>query len=187
MENSQQVEQWGMFEAVLQGTTDGNPFKEVQIFAKFSHLDRTVEVEGFYDGDGTYRVRFMPDAIGNWSFSTWSNDPDLHGNSGFFDCVPPTGNNHGPVRVDRVFHFAYEDGSPYRPFGTTSYAWIHQSEQRQEQTLATLRESPFNKFRMCLFPKRYLYNLTEPGQFPFALAHDSGFDFTCLNPQFFSG
>ncbi len=50
------------------------------------------------------------------------------------------------------FHFAYEDGTRFQPFGTTCYAWVNQSEQVQEQTLETLKNAPFNKIRMC-FPK----------------------------------
>ena len=32
----------------------------------------------------------------------------------------------------------------------------------QEQTLATLDKAPFNKLRMCVFPKRYAYNTDPP-------------------------
>lgn len=33
------------------------------------------------------------------------------------------------------FHFMYEDGTRFQPFGTTCYAWINQPEEIQEQTL----------------------------------------------------
>ncbi|GAI29095.1 unnamed protein product, partial [marine sediment metagenome] len=32
----------------------------------------------------------------------------------------------------------------------------------EEQTLATLKDAPFNKMRMCVFPKSYSYNKNEP-------------------------
>ena len=32
----------------------------------------------------------------------------------------------------------------------------------QEQTLETLKKAPFNKIRMCVFPKDYAYNENEP-------------------------
>src|SRR5206468_5266630 len=34
-------------------------------------------------------------------------------------------------------------------------------------TLATLRDAPFNKLRMCVFPKHYLFNENEPEFYPF--------------------
>ncbi len=51
------------------------------------------------------------------------------------------------------FHFAYEDGTRFQPFGTTCYAWVNQTEAVQEQTLDTLKILLFNKIRMCIFPK----------------------------------
>ncbi|HLZ54849.1 MAG TPA: DUF5060 domain-containing protein, partial [Verrucomicrobiae bacterium] len=55
------VEQWGIYEVALNGPTNGNPFLDVRFSAAFSNGSKTVEVPGFYDGDGIYRVRFMPD------------------------------------------------------------------------------------------------------------------------------
>lgn len=44
--------------------------------------DRSVLVLGFYDGDGVYRIRFMPEHQGKWTFRTSSNAPALHGLEG---------------------------------------------------------------------------------------------------------
>src|SRR5690606_20559099 len=106
--------------------------------------------------------------IGEWSFTTISNMPELNGLTGTFHCIAPSEHNHGPVKVEQVYHFAYADGKAFAPVGTTCYAWIHQTEQLQEQTLKSLQASPFNKIRMCLFPKSYDYNTAEPSRFPFA-------------------
>src|SRR5439155_21306891 len=97
----------------------------------------------------------------------------------------PGRNNHGPVRVANTFHFAYADGAPYRPIGTTCYAWTHQSQQLQKQTLATLKKSPFNKVRMCVFPKHYAYNSSEPALYPFAGNTPDRWDFARFNPAYF--
>lgn len=45
--------------------------------------------------------------------------------------------------------------------------WNLQGDELEEQTLATLRDAPFNKIRMCVFPKRYLFNFNEPPCYPF--------------------
>jgi hypothetical protein len=144
-----------------------------------------VDVEGFYDGDGVYRIRFMPDEIGEWTYSTFSNVAGLRGRTGGFTCTAPSAGNHGPVRVRYATHFAYEDGTPYVPVGTTSYAWIHQGDRLEEQTLATLRSAPFNKMRMCVFPKSYVYNQNEPVYYPFERNAAGESDFTRFNPRFF--
>jgi hypothetical protein len=65
--------------------------------------------------------------------------------------------------------------------GTTSYAWTHQGDELEEQTLATLRTAPFNKMRMCVFPKSYTYNANEPVYYPFEQN-----DYTRFNPAFFA-
>jgi hypothetical protein len=49
----------------------------------------------------------------------------------------------------------------------TCYAWTHQGDALEEQTLASLKNSPFNKVRMCVFPKSYEYNHNEPQFYPF--------------------
>src|SRR5947207_14104526 len=104
----------------------------------------------------------MPDVQGAWRNETRSDRRELDRKTGTFNCVPPSKNNHGPVRVANTSHFAYADGQPYKPIGTTCYAWTHQDESLQEQTLATLKTSPFNKLRMCVFPKHYAYNTNDP-------------------------
>src|SRR5687767_5153118 len=95
------TELWGIFEVELSGPRDGNPFAEVELSAEFRRGDRRHRVEGFYDGDGIYRVRFMPDSEGQWSYSTHSNRPALDGKTGQFTCGPAAAGNHGPVRVGK--------------------------------------------------------------------------------------
>ncbi len=180
------VAKWEIFEIELSGPTDGNPFTEVELGAVFSLGHRTVSVNGFYDGDGRYKIRFMPDAEGQWTYSTSSNAAELSGKIGRFTCTAALAGVHGPVRVRNTFHFAYEDGTPYFPFGTTCYAWVHQSEQMQEQTLKTLATAPFNKMRMCVFPKHYEFNHNEPTLYPFVRDSTGKHDFTRLNPAYFA-
>src|SRR5579871_2670056 len=96
------VERWGLYEISLSGPASGNPFLEVRVGARFRFRNRVVEADGFYDGGGTYRIRFMPDEIGQWSYTTFSNSPALDGKSGSFVAVAPTAKNHGPARVRYV-------------------------------------------------------------------------------------
>ena len=180
-----EVECWGIFELALKGPTAGNPFADVTFAATFKFAGRAVECHGFYDGGGVYRVRFMPDAVGAWTYVTHSNAGELDGKAGRFTCVTPAAGNHGPVRVRNTFHFAYADGAPYRQIGTTCYAWTHQGDALEEQTLATLRTAPFNKMRMCIFPKSYDFNKNEPPCYPFEGTPPKNWDFTRFNPEYF--
>jgi len=196
-----EVEQWGIFELALQGPAGGNPFMDVEVGAAFSYKHRTVEVDGFYDGEGIYRVRFMPDTPGEWRYRTRSNRDELNGAEGAFTVVPAGPKNHGPVRVANTYHFAYADGTPFKQIGTTCYVWTHQGDELEEQTLATLRQAPFNKIRMCVFPKSYAFNNNEPQYYPFpvlsrGITHWQGgfmveasegwsFDWSHFEPEFF--
>src|SRR5262249_7879263 len=179
------VEQWGIFELTLKGPATGNPFVDVRLSARFEQDGTTVEAPGFYDGDGTYRVRFMPAKQGSWKYKTVSDVPELNNQAGEFVATKPSANNHGPMHVARTYHFAYADGKPYKELGTTCYVWNHQGDALEEQTLKPLAASPFNKIRMCVFPKRYQWNTNEPPFYPFEGNAPNTWDFTRLNPKFF--
>ena len=180
------VPQWEVFELSLPGPSQGNPFTDVHLTATFALGHRFTHVDGFYDGDGRYKVRFMPDAEGQWSFTTQSSAPALSGKTGEFTCTAPLAGAHGPVGVRNGHHFGYADGAPFFPFGTTCYAWVHQSEELQQQTLQSLQTAPFNKVRMCVFPKSYQYNHNEPPYYPFVRDEAGVSDFTRPNPEYFA-
>jgi len=175
------VERWGTYEIALRGPVTGNPFVDIHLEARFRFGNHVVDAAGFYDGDGAYRIRFMPGQTGQWTYATSSNSPALDAKTGALTVTAPSPGNHGPVRVRYATHFAYEDGSPYIPIGTTCYAWIHQGDALEKRTLETLRTAPFNKIRMCVFPKSYTYNANEPVYYPF----ENRNDFTRFNPKFF--
>ena len=179
------VAQWEMFEASFTGPSAGNPFVDVQLEAVFQQHERRVRVPGFYDGEGTYKVRFMPDNPGDWRFVTASNVAALDGQGGAFVVTAPLAGRHGPVRVANTFHFAHADGTPYVPFGTTCYAWTHQPLDMQAQTLETLAQTGFNKVRMGVFPKDYPYNVNEPLHDVYQRGADGELDFDRPNPVAF--
>lgn len=182
----QSVEQWGLFELSLNGPTNGNPFTDVKFSARFWQRQHETEANGFYDGNGIYRARFMPQKQGEWHYLTVSSSPELDGKTGTFIVTEPSKNNHGPVHVANTYHFAYADGTPYKELGTTCYVWHLQNEALQEETLKTLASSPFNKLRFCVFPKRYQWNTNEPILYPFeGNPAATNWDFTRFNPAYF--
>lgn len=196
------VEKWGLFEVSLKGPSAGNPFTEQSVSATFRSKNEIVTVDGFYDGDGVYKVRFMPSFTGDYVYETVGSFPEAE-SAGDFTVTEPTGNNHGPVRIANTYHFAYEDTTPYYSVGTTCYAWAHQPEEVHKQTLEELDKGYFNKMRFCVFPKHYIHNFRDPETFPyegtpvdnsnlteenFSYSVDfsgNNWDFTRFNPEHF--
>lgn len=82
------IERWKRFEASYRNTTwNGNPFdlEFKGIFA--SPSGRILTQTGFYAGENTWQIYFMPDEEGEWIYETDSSDPDLHGKVGRFSCT----------------------------------------------------------------------------------------------------
>ncbi|MCL2515868.1 MAG: DUF5605 domain-containing protein [Microbacteriaceae bacterium] len=180
-----EVARWQRFEAVLSGPEHGNPFIDVELTGRFfAPSGAAHDVLGFYDGAGRYVVRLLPGEEGEWRFELTSNARSLDGVAGRFRVVGS--DRRGPVRVADGFHFAYADGTRYLPFGTTSYVWTHQGDALEERTLETLADSPFNKMRMCVFPKSYTFNSNEPDSFPYLPVAGGGFDHERFDPAFWA-
>ncbi|HZP81236.1 MAG TPA: DUF5060 domain-containing protein [Chthonomonadaceae bacterium] len=97
-----------------------NPALEVTLTADFISPDsKPISVPGFWDGGATWRVRFVPQQVGRWSWHLRSNDPELDGQQGEFDCVAAETTPAGFLRVNPAssyrHHFARMDGTPFFP------------------------------------------------------------------------
>ena len=139
-----------------------HPFVDAALSAEFVHAESGARSapNGFYDGAGTFRVRFSPPLTGRWTWATHSAVEQLAGHSG--ELVVAASKNPGcPKTSPGKMGFVYPDGSAYTPVGTTCYSWVHQDENGAEgdpdaleqNTLEHLKNSPFNKVRMTGFPK----------------------------------
>ena len=200
------VQQWGVFEAAVPGPAEGNPFTDHWLRGCFEGAEEKISADGFYDGDGIYRVRFMPFHRGEYHYTLEADFPiGIEKASGTFLVTEPEPGSHGPVRVSGQYHFSYADGTPYVCLGTTCYVWELQDAGMREKTLASLRQSGFNKIRFCMFPKHMDYNLRDPAMgFPYEgiptddsgltmlnfhawdqKANESRFDYTRFRPAYF--
>lgn len=166
MEYMTTIERWGVYEFRTNGISDGNPFVEQFIQGDFNSPYEKKRVTGFYDGNGVYVIRFMPSFVGRYHYSICGSFSEQT-YEGEFQVVSNQGKNHGPVEVVNQYHFSYADNTPFHQIGTTCYAWTHQEKSMQERTIETLRDTPFNKLRFCIFPKHYDYNLYEPVSYPY--------------------
>lgn len=164
------MKQYETFELRFCGKVLTENWADVDVTATFTNGSVTTTVNGFYDGDGQYVVRYLPEKTGEY---TWSVTGAVSG-QGHELCVPAEG-CHGIVKAVDT-HFEYEDGTLFIPFGTTVYALASQSDALVEETLETLKNAPFNKIRMCVFPKHYDYNRNEPPFYAFEKNEDGTWD-----------
>ena len=78
------VEVFSIVEIVLNGPDIG-PANDTP---QFSMIISRQEFEGYYYGDGIYKLRWSPKAVGEWSYKTKSSIPELNGKTGQFTSVP---------------------------------------------------------------------------------------------------
>lgn len=87
------------------------------------------KVNGFWDGDDSWKVRFMPDELGEWTWSTICSDKKnsgLHNQQGSFVCIENNSElsiyKHGAVKHFKgKYFFSYNDGMPYLWVGCTAW------------------------------------------------------------------
>lgn len=160
------MRKYEIFELTFRGKEPQGSQVKVNLRAVFTMNGTKTDVKGFYAGNNTYKVRFLPQQTG---ICIWKVITDLHLEGkmeGQEECLEAAAGSHGPVCA-KGLHFQYDDGTRYLPFGTTVYALIHQNKELVDQTMDTLKSSPFNKIRFCVFPKHYDFNHNEPELFAF--------------------
>ncbi|MCI0720488.1 MAG: DUF5060 domain-containing protein, partial [Acidobacteria bacterium] len=103
----QDIPLWGRFEtSITNDRAYANPFTDVTLNCTYTRPDGTaVTFFGFHDGDGNggqsgevWRIRFMPDHVGTWSY-TCSFSDGTPGKRGTFRSTS-TGAKPGPLRAD---------------------------------------------------------------------------------------
>ena len=85
-------------------------------------LSGDLTVPGFYDGKGTWRVRFNPGEAGSWNVAVRSrpNDPELNG-SGSFEVTPRETRGFLKATPGEAWGFRFESGEPAFLMGDTVY------------------------------------------------------------------
>jgi hypothetical protein len=125
------ISKWDRFEKSFNSSvTYRNPFQEVTFKVEFtSPTGENRTVEGFWDGEKIWRVRFAPNEIGTWHYQTICSDTansGLHHQTGTFLCTAPRGNHrfsqHGPLRVSPDGRYLmHEDRTPFFWLGDTAW------------------------------------------------------------------
>ena len=137
----------------------------IDLRGEFTLAGKTTAVKGFYAGNDTYKVRFLPEAEGECAYVVQGSCLPAP-QTGTLTIAPADAGRHGPVRAEGT-HLKCADGTWFYSFGTTIYALAHQPKALIDETMRSLAAAPFNKVRMCVFPKHYNYNHNEPDHFAF--------------------
>ena len=111
------IEQYNTHDFTLRADAPGNPF-DVEVAGEFSGPNgQRLRVPGFYDGNGVWKIRFSPPALGAWTLRTISPLAALNARTETeVECVANRNPKiHGGLRVDPSYphHFVYEDGTRY--------------------------------------------------------------------------
>jgi hypothetical protein len=88
-QDSATIGKWGRYVVSLSNSTyTGNPF-ELEVDGVFTHTTSGTQIRlpGYYDGNNTWKIGFMPTKTGDWIYATVSNDSDLNGKQGTVNAV----------------------------------------------------------------------------------------------------
>ena len=125
------VTKWGRIEIAFDSSKMyQNPVQEVALQVIFtSPFGAAYPVVAFWDGGLSWKVRFSPEEVGEWTYATFCSDADkggLHNHEGEFQCGPSVTWNdfdvHGPIQLSAdKNHFVHADGRPF--FWLADTAW----------------------------------------------------------------
>jgi len=127
----------------ISSSTYDNPLLDVVLRVQYtSPKNKTYACYGFWDGDDTYRIRFMFNEIGTWTWETHcsnTNNPGLHAVKGTVDVCAYKGSislySKGYLRIsDNRRYLVHASGSPFLWIGDTAwtaYMYATDAEWRQ--------------------------------------------------------
>lgn len=100
-----------------------NPFTDLVVDATFtSPSGKPCTIPGFYDGEGTWRVRFSPSEAGKWSYRIAARPADAGlVAEGSLNAAPLQGRGFLKATPRRAWGFHYESGEPAFVLGDTVY------------------------------------------------------------------
>jgi len=172
------------------GKSYKNPVYAVRKFGihLVSPTGRRIQANGFWDGGSEFKVRFMPDELGDWTWKSFCSDKynkGLFELEGRFTCVENDSvlalYKHGAIIHPKgTYHLAHADGTPF--FWTACTAWngaMKATDEEWEYYLSHRVEHNYSAIQFCTTQWRGL-DVDRKGRTAF-----EGSGIITINPEFF--
>lgn len=155
-----QTGRWMKYEHSFESTKDyENPLYQVTRFqVRFqSPAGKVKIINGFWDGGKTWRVRFAPDELGRWTFSSFCSDTlntGLHAIKGTFECTASQ-SPHAIYTKGSIIHpkgsyyLAHADGTPF--FYAACTAWNGTLKSTDKEWETYLQDRVNNHYNVIQF------------------------------------
>lgn len=196
-----EIEQWAPAELTFTSSREyKNPYVEIDVWAEFTNdIGETLRRPGFWDGGGTWKIRFAAPAPGRrWTYRTHcseSGDGGLHGRTGELAVTGYRGKNpllrHGLLRMSPGGrNIVHADGTPFLLVADTAWALPFRGTPESVAVYARDRQAKgFNAvLLMAVQPDqdaRGPGSRTEPGGFAVGFADLSAGHINQLQPGYF--
>lgn len=144
------AEHYGLHEIALEANDlgAGNPWTDVELTVQYTLPDgSTVTVDGFYDGEQTFRARAYCGQAGRWSWRCRSSLPSLNGREGEFEVVASKLKGKLRKHPQDPRQFARERGEWFLHIGDTGYRYVTASEPQWKAYIDQAAEMGVTKVR----------------------------------------
>lgn len=179
-----------IFEASFESNRQyDDPIRDVSLSARFTSPGGSLhEVDGFWDGDATWRLRFAADEPGEWRYETVCTEPaddGLHNRRGVFQVEAYEGDNplyrHGAIGVSaNGRHLVHADGAPFFWLADTAWNGVLKAKPDDwDRYLETRRRQGFTAVQAVLTQWR-AFDADEAGETAF-----TGREHIAINPAFY--
>ncbi|MEZ6136741.1 MAG: DUF5060 domain-containing protein [Pirellulaceae bacterium] len=201
--NDIKAEQWDVTDVVFHSDGSSVAGLKQTFSATFSHETAdSISVDGFYDGESDYVIRFTPPASGKWTFITQSSLAELNDHQGTLNATPAVDGRKGGVLVNPASprSFIHENGDRYYPIAF-EVDWLFALDAENADDIPETRkivdgiaENGFNQVVMNVFAYDVNWKKDErldpqfdygsPQVFPF-LGTNENPDYSALQIQYF--
>ncbi|MES2826915.1 MAG: DUF5060 domain-containing protein [Bacteroidota bacterium] len=141
---------WHEFQ-VKAKSANANPYFDNGLSGKFvSPTGKVLVINGFYDGDDVWKLRFSPTETGNWQYEIKGTTVN-YSKKGMISCIKSADKGFIGIHPKNKYAFAYHSGKSFFPMGDTSYGLYDDSPVTPELRAAYLQlrsKQGFNFIRM---------------------------------------
>ncbi len=153
--------QWKLIELSFQAEEDiSDPIHSVDFFLNLTSPEgKEVGVRGFWDGEKAWKVRFQPNQVGAWTYTTSVSGKNIMGlsnQSGKINVSPYIGENplysKGKIEVSPSGrYFQHADGTPFFWLGDTNWSGAHKANSEDwTRYLEVRNEQGFNVVQVMM-------------------------------------